>query len=176
MTIHRDGLVGHGEGVAGIGLGLGTYEPMSTLATPVPATLTPWPIVIVPWCAPAGFPSPAQEFIEKALDLGDYVAPNRTATYFVRAVGDSLIGIGIQPQDLLVVDRSVRPVDGSVVIAAVDGELCCKILRLNDSRASLCSANPRYANIELGEFTELSIWGVVTFTVHALGLRGAGRH
>ena len=116
----------------------------------------------------AGFPSPADDYMEGPLDLNEHVIKHPSATYFVRASGDSMTGAGIFSGDLLIVDRSLEPVHGKVVIAEVDGQLTVKRLsRLND-HVSLQSENANYPAIELQEGNELVVWGVVTHVLHNL--------
>lgn len=116
----------------------------------------------------AGFPSPADDYIEGALDLNEHLIRHPAATFFVRATGDSMLGAGIHPGDLLVVDRALHPADGRVVIAVLDGELTVKRLRLRDGRVQLVAENPAYAPITLANDAELVVWGVVTSVVHPL--------
>jgi len=106
--------------------------------------------------------------MEGPLDLNEHVIKHPSATYFVRASGDSMNGAGIFSGDLLIVDRSLEPVHGKVVIAEVDGQLTVKRLsRLND-HVSLQSENANYPAIELQEGNELVVWGVVTHVLHNL--------
>lgn len=115
---------------------------------------------------PAGFPSPAEDFVEGCLDLNDYIE-HPAATYFVRAEGDSMIGAGIYDGDLLIVDRSIEPKNGSIVIAAVMGELTVKRLKRSHQRAwLLVPENPNYPTIAMPE--ESQIWGVVKNSVRNL--------
>jgi len=116
----------------------------------------------------AGFPSPADDYMEEALDLNQHVIKHPSATYFVKASGDSMIGAGIFNGDLLIVDRSLEASSGKVVIAEVDGQLTVKrLLKLNDS-FSLQSENSSYPPIELQEGNEVVVWGVVTHVIHDL--------
>ena len=116
----------------------------------------------------AGFPSPADDYMEGALDLNEHVIKHPSATYFVRASGDSMIGSGIFNGDLLIVDRSLEASSGKVVIAEVDGQLTVKrLLKLNDG-FSLQSENSSYPPIELQEGNEVVVWGVVTHVIHDL--------
>ena len=116
----------------------------------------------------AGFPSPADDYMEGALDLNEHVIKHPSATYFVRASGDSMIGAGIFNGDLLIVDRSLEASSGKVVIAEVDGQLTVKrLLKLNDG-FSLQSENSSYPPIELQEGNEVVVWGVVTHVIHDL--------
>lgn len=111
----------------------------------------------------AGFPSPADDYIEQSLDLNEHVIQHPAATYYVRAQGDSMMRLGIHNGDLLVVDRALEPVDGDIVIAALDGELTCKILDMK--RRRLLSGNDLFPPIELAEDTELVIEGVITHSI-----------
>jgi len=116
----------------------------------------------------AGFPSPADDYMEEGLDLNEHVIKHPSATYFVKASGDSMIGAGIFNGDLLIVDRSLEASSGKVVIAEVDGQLTVKrLLKLNDS-FSLQSENSSYPPIELQEGNEVVVWGVVTHVIHDL--------
>ena len=116
----------------------------------------------------AGFPSPADDYIERSLDLNEHVIKHPSATYFVRASGDSMNGAGIFNGDLLIVDRSLEPVHGKVVIAEVDGQLTVKRLAKLKDRFSLQSENTNYPPIELQEGNEVVVWGVVTHVLHDL--------
>ncbi|WP_319466216.1 translesion error-prone DNA polymerase V autoproteolytic subunit [uncultured Pseudodesulfovibrio sp.] len=115
---------------------------------------------------PAGFPSPAEEYLERPLDLNEYVAPRPEATFFVRASGDSMTGAGIFHDDILVVDRSQHPVPGNVVIAFIDGEFTVKRLVRNENGLVLLPENPEYSPILLTPETDFEIWGVVRHVVH----------
>lgn len=115
-------------------------------------------------CA-AGFPSPAQDYIEAVLDLNELCIRHRSATYFVRASGNSMLDAGIRDGDLLVVDKSEKPVHGDIVIAAVDGEFTVKVLHLRPSLA-LLPMNPAYPTL-YPEPDALEIFGVVTWFLHA---------
>ena len=113
-----------------------------------------------------GFPSPAEQYIESPLDLNDLLIKRPAATFFVRAAGDSMLGAGIRPGDILVVDRSATPLDGSIVIACVDGEFTVKYLRCDDAGFRLEPANRKYKAIAFPEGRELRIFGVVTACIH----------
>lgn len=116
----------------------------------------------------AGFPSPADDYIDRALDLHEELVPRPAATFFVRARGESMIGAGIHDGDLLVVDRSLAPVPGRVVIAALDGALTIKRLGRGKNGLRLEAENDDYPAIEVGEETDARIWGVVTSVIHAV--------
>lgn len=111
---------------------------------------------------PAGFPSPADDFIERNIDLNDWLIHNKLATYIVCVEGDSMAG-EINSGDRLIVDRSLEPKNKSVVIACVDGEMTVKRLHIEeDGKRFLVAANPNYPAIEINGHKEVSIWGVVT--------------
>lgn len=112
---------------------------------------------------PAGFPSPAEDLCE-TFDLVTHIVKHPTATFFMRVAGDSMTGAGIFDGDLLVVDRSLRPESGDIVVAILNGEFTVKRLRRSGSRIELVPENSRYRKIVLSEEMELEIWGVVTGT------------
>jgi DNA polymerase V len=116
----------------------------------------------------AGFPSPAEEYIQEPLDLNRYCVKNPPATFFVRAAGDSMTGAGIHCGDLLVVDRSIRARDNDVVIAVVDGEFTLKRLTFRQGRPVLVPENPAFRPIEISEATEFEVWGKVVKVIHEL--------
>ena len=113
----------------------------------------------------AGFPSPADDYIEGQLSLDEHLIQHKEATFFVRAKGSSMVGAGIFDGDILVVDKSLTPSSGSIVIAIVDGGMTVKFLSKCGQKVSLKSANPRYKDIEFIEGQELQVWGVVTSSV-----------
>lgn len=113
---------------------------------------------------PAGFPSPAEDFLEGKLDLNEHLVRHPAATYFVRAEGESMKDVGIFCGDLLVIDRSIQPNSGDVVIAVVDGDLTVKRLMKAPNGWRLCAANPSFADIPLAT-NGCDIWGVVTHSV-----------
>lgn len=116
----------------------------------------------------AGCPSPVDDYVERHLDLNEYLVKRPSATFFVRVEGDSMINAGIYENDILVVDRSVKPTDGKIIIAVVNGELTVKRLNDKPGHLSLLPENPRYKAIEITEAMEFSIWGVVQHVLHAL--------
>jgi DNA polymerase V len=114
----------------------------------------------------AGFPSPADDYIDKKLSLDEYCINDSAATFFVYASGDSMIGAGIFPNDLLIVDRSIEAVHGKIVIAVLDGELTVKRLHIGCGKVTLMPENKAYKPIVVPELSELNIWGVVTNVIH----------
>jgi DNA polymerase V len=114
----------------------------------------------------AGFPSPADDYIEKRLDLNELLINKPAATFFVRAEGESMLGAGIHPDDILVVDRSVHAGVGKIVVCALDGELTVKRLRSKEGKLVLAPENPDYPDIPIKEEVDMVIWGVVTSVIH----------
>lgn len=117
---------------------------------------------------PAGFPSPADDYLEGKLDLNRHLIKHPAATFFVRVSGDSMLGAGIHTGDLLVVDRSLEAVDSNVIVAALDGELTVKRLSKRGTAVRLLPENRNYQPIEVQPQQEFEIWGVVTNVIHAL--------
>ncbi len=116
----------------------------------------------------AGFPSPADDYIEKTLDLNELLVQKPAATFFARAQGESMLGAGIHHNDILVVDRSIEPVPGKIVICALNGELTVKRLDRDNGLWKLKAENPAYPDIAIHEELEMVIWGVVTNVIHPL--------
>jgi DNA polymerase V len=116
----------------------------------------------------AGFPSPADDYIDQELDLNQHLIRNPRATFIVKASGDSMTGEGIYSGDALIVDRSLLPRHNSIVIACIEGELTVKKLIYQEGKPFLAAANPNYPAIEIRESDELIIWGVVTKNIHNL--------
>ncbi|MFP4473444.1 MAG: LexA family protein [Candidatus Omnitrophota bacterium] len=116
----------------------------------------------------AGFPSPADDYIERSLDLNEYLIKHPAATFFVRVKGDSMTGAGILDGDILVVDRSVRPAQNRIVIAVVGGEFTVKRFRKEKGRVRLIAENPDYPDIEITPDMDFEIWGVVVSAIHRL--------
>ena len=116
----------------------------------------------------AGFPSPADDDVESRLSLDEHFVQRPEATFFLRVQGDSMVGAGIHDGDLLIVDKSLEPRHGSIVIAEVQGELTVKKLYRKNGSISLLAENPAYRPIPISEESQLVIWGVVTEVVHTL--------
>lgn len=116
----------------------------------------------------AGFPSPAEQYMEPPLDLNAFLVKRPAATYFVRVEGDSMNGAGIYDGDILVVDRSLAPADGDVAVAALDGDFTVKTLRRRGGALWLEPANPDYPPIKVDEGHELKIFGRVTAAIHLM--------
>ncbi|MEW5972218.1 MAG: translesion error-prone DNA polymerase V autoproteolytic subunit [Pseudomonadota bacterium] len=116
----------------------------------------------------AGFPSPADDYVEDRIDLNQHLIRHKEATFFLRVKGDSMLGAGIHDGDLLIVDRALDPVDGKIVIAVLDGELTVKRLERRKGIIRLLPENPAYPPIEVKNEQDLVIWGVVTNVIHGL--------
>ena len=115
---------------------------------------------------PAGFPSPADDYVERSLDVSELLIRRPETTFFLRVQGDSMTGAGIHSGDLLVVDRSPEPKDGDVVIAALDGDLTVKRLEKSEGRLYLVPEHPGHEPVEVTEAQELIVWGVVQHVIH----------
>ncbi|MFD5599905.1 LexA family protein [Leucobacter sp. NPDC058333] len=116
--------------------------------------------------AACGFPSPAQDYQTNEIDLNEHLMPNRVATFLIRARGHSMTRAGIFDGDELIVDRSIRPKDGHVVVAVVDGDMTVKRLRVGADGVVLSAENRHHPDIVVAELSELHIWGVVTRSLH----------
>ncbi len=116
---------------------------------------------------PAGFPSPADDHIDRRLDLNELIIKRPAATFFMRAHGTSMKNAGIQTDDILVVDRSEKISDKSIVIAVVDGDFTVKRLSKRGRRTYLMPENEEYEPTEITAETDITIWGVVTHVIHS---------
>ena len=110
---------------------------------------------------PAGFPSPADDYIDRGLDLNELLIKHPSATYFVRVEGDSMINAGISEGDILIVDRAVEPKNNSIVIAVLNNEFTVKRVRFLKNRIQLIPENDNYSIIEIDENQDFEIWGTV---------------
>lgn len=115
-----------------------------------------------------GFPSPADEYLERNLDLNEHLISKPAATFFIRAKGDSMIGAGIHENDLLIIDRAITAQNNHVVVAVLNGEFTLKRLRKLDGKIFLFPENPKYSPIEIKEGMEFEIWGVAIHCIHKL--------
>lgn len=116
----------------------------------------------------AGFPSPAEDYVSSQLDLNEHLIKHPAATFLVRASGSSMVDAGIHENDILVVDRSCPPVSGKIVIAAIDGQLTVKRLHKKlDGQFVLKAEHPDHPPIVVNEDSDVHIWGVVTYIIHA---------
>ena len=115
-----------------------------------------------------GFGAAADDYAEKGIDLNEQLVKNKPATYFFRMKGDAMTGVGIFDNDVLIVDRSVKLANGKIIVAILNGELLIRRFHKNFSSAFLIPENDRYKPINLAEFNDFSVWGVVTYVIHAV--------
>lgn len=115
---------------------------------------------------PAGFPSPAADYVEGSLDLNEYLIAHPASTFFVRVDGYSMVKAGIFPDDILVVDRSLEPVSGKIVVAIYDGELTVKRLRLEQEQCWLIPESDEFEPICVRKGADFQVWGVVRWVIH----------
>jgi DNA polymerase V len=114
----------------------------------------------------AGFPNPADDARGVALDLNELIIRHPVSTYYLRVEGDSMTGAGIVHGDIVVVDKSLEPKSGDIVVAAVDGDFTLKHLKREGQKAWLVAAHPGYPAIALHDATDAALWGVVTHVIH----------
>ncbi|TFG89809.1 MAG: translesion error-prone DNA polymerase V autoproteolytic subunit [Syntrophobacterales bacterium] len=124
------------------------------------------PLFLVP--VSAGFPSPAEDYIEGNLDLNKHLIKHPAATFFVKVSGSSMIDAGIHDGDILIVDRSLKPANKKVVIAVVNGELTVRRIRVTKDKVILISENKEYKPLQVEEEMAFEVWGVVTNVIHPL--------
>lgn len=114
----------------------------------------------------AGFPSPAEDYIENSLDLNELMIKHPASTFFVRVQGNSMREAGIFSGDILVVDRSLEATNGKIIVAIVNGEFTVKRLVLESNRVLLMPANAAYPIIHVNPDFDFQVWGVVTYVIH----------
>lgn len=123
------------------------------------------PLVLFEHKVPAGFPSPADDHVEKRLDLNEYLIKKSDATFFVKIKGDSMVDASINDGDIVIVDRSMQAKVGDIVLASVDGNFTIKTLSKYKLNPRLLPANDKYKPIEINDNTQFELWGVVTGAV-----------
>ncbi len=114
----------------------------------------------------AGFPSPAQDHIEKELDLNEYLVKHPAATFFVRVQGESMRDAGIASGDILIVDRAADPANNRIIVAILNGEFTVKRIEKTGGKVYLHPENPEFSTIEVKPDSDFEIWGVVTYVIH----------
>lgn len=114
----------------------------------------------------AGFPSPAEDYAERSLDLNELMVKHPAATFFVRVEGDSMRDANIFSGDILVVDRSLEPTSGHIVVAVLNGDFTVKRMRKNQEGIWLVPENPAYPAIKVHPEADFQVWGVVTYVIH----------
>lgn len=115
-----------------------------------------------------GFGAAADDYAERGIDLNEQLIRNKPATFFFRMKGDAMQDAGIFDNDVLIVDRSIPVASGKVIVAVLNGELLIRRFHKNFSSAFLIPENTRYKNINLQEFSDFAVWGVVTYVIHPL--------
>jgi len=116
----------------------------------------------------AGFPSPADDYLDKKLDLNEHLIKHPSATFFVKVKGDSMVQAGIQSGDILIVDRSLEPRDKKIVVAVVNGEFTVKRIRKKGGKLFLVAENSAFAEMEITEEIDFEIWGIVIHVIHSV--------
>lgn len=115
-----------------------------------------------------GFGAAADDYMDRGIDLNEQLIKNKPATYFFKMKGDAMNNAGIFDQDILVVDRSVQLSNGKIIVAILNGEMMVRRFHKNFTSAFLIPENDRYKTINLAEFNDFSVWGIVTYSIHSL--------
>lgn len=115
-----------------------------------------------------GFGAAADDYAERGIDLNEQLIRNKPATYFFRMKGEAMVQAGIHEGDILVVDRSLPLANGKIIVAQLNGEMLVRRFHKNFHAAFLVPENPAFKSINLAEFTDFSVWGVVSYAIHAL--------
>ena len=113
----------------------------------------------------AGFPSPAEDYTEPVLDLNRYVIKNPASTFYARISGDSMVGVGIQDGDIVVIDKSLEPDNEQIAVCFIDGEFTLKRIHTENGRLFLMPHNPNFPSIEITEENNFQVWGIVTYII-----------
>ncbi len=116
-----------------------------------------------------GFGAAADDYAERGIDLNEQLIKNKPATFFFRMKGDAMHDAGMFDNDILIVDRSLKLASGKIIVAVLNGELLVRRFHKNFSSAFLIPENPRYKSINLAEFSDFQLWGVVVYSIHSLG-------
>jgi DNA polymerase V len=115
-----------------------------------------------------GFGAASDDFMERGIDLNEQLIRNKPATFFFRVNSDAMLGAGIHVGDILIVDRSLTPSSGKVVVAVLNGEFLVRRLQIQEHSISLVPENKRYGTIQVAQLEQYSTWGVVSFVIHSL--------
>ncbi len=115
-----------------------------------------------------GFGAAADDYAERGIDLNEQLIHNKPATFFFRMKGDAMAEAGVFDNDILIVDRSLKLANGKIIVAVLNGELLVRRFHRNFSSAFLVPENNRYKAINLAEFSDFTVWGVVTYIIHAV--------
>ena len=125
-------------------------------------------VPMMAWSAACGFPSPAEDYVDRPLDFNELLIEHPAATFAIRIEGDSMTGAGIFPGDIAVVDRAREPVNGSIVLALLDGAFTVKRYRIKDGTVWLQAENPAFPDIAIADGQALEVWGVITRSIRML--------
>jgi DNA polymerase V len=128
-------------------------------------TETDMELPILPFQISAGFPSPALDFVDLSIDLNKQLIEHPSATYYGRVKGESMKDAGINDGDLLVIDKSIEPVDGKIAVCYLDGEFTLKRIKITKKELWLMPENEAYKPIKIEEGNNLTIWGIVTYII-----------
>lgn len=132
----------------------------------VPSVAPPLPLFMI--AVDAGFPSPAEQYLDRKLDLHQYLIKRPAATFLMRIRGESMRDLGILDGDLIVVDKSVTPRNGDVVVVSIDGGMTCKVYEKNEDGIRFCAANPQFPPICPNPEQDIRLWGVVLHAITTL--------
>lgn len=122
----------------------------------------------VPTANATGFGAAADDYMERGIDLNEQLIRNKPATFFMRVTGNSMINASIHDGDIVIVDRSIKPQSGKIVIAVINGEMLIRRLEKTMNKIRLIPETPKLSPIEITEFCDLQIWGVVTYIIKAV--------
>ena len=125
-------------------------------------------VPMMAWSAAAGFPSPAEDYVDRPLDFNELLIEHPAATFAIRIEGDSMTGAGIFPGDIAVVDRARTPVNGSIVLALLDGEFTVKRYRIKNGAVWLQAENPAFPDMPSSDGQAFEVWGVITRSIRML--------
>jgi DNA polymerase V len=126
------------------------------------------PVPMMAWSAACGFPSPAEDYVDRPLDFNELLIEHPAATFAIRIEGESMTGAGIFPGDIAVVDRAREPANGNVVLALLDGAFTVKRYRVKDGAVWLQAENPAFPDIAIADGQSLEVWGVITRSIRML--------
>jgi DNA polymerase V len=119
----------------------------------------------VPNANATGFGSPTDDYMDRGIDLNAQLIKNKPATFFMRVQGNSMINACIHEGDIVIVDRSVKPQSGNIIIAVLDGEMLIRRYERTLNKVRLIPETPKLAAMEISEYSDFSIWGVVTYVI-----------
>ncbi len=123
----------------------------------------------VPTANATGFGAAADDYMERGIDLNEQLVRNKPATFFMRVSGNSMINAGIYDGDIVVVDRSIKPANGKIVIAVIDGEMLIRRYEKSINKLRLVPETPKLSTIDVSEFSDFKIWGVVMHVIRSVG-------